>query len=342
MADKNLHDIKIDELDNKRKTPLKNILTLLALLFIILVISVVITKLILNTDEKEEFDNNITTERTTPESGESPSDSLMGTAGAAIAGATGAAIATTNSATESAKNGANSVADGAKDTAKDVAEDAKATKENLANSAKDTANSVANATKEVKSDAKDTKDAVKDGAKNLDINNALKDQERSTSKTKVPLRDHQPVKAVKELDNAKKNADTKSTTPKSSTTKSHTSSRGSSTKSSSHANAHSDKVIVKRNSSTKKSSSHTSHTSSKGSTVSKLPKGFYIKVGTFSNTTKVIKEIKKTGLNYKLVKTKNGKLTRAYIGRFSSKQSAKTYLNRAKKVSASAFIYEEK
>ena len=58
MADKNLHDIKIDELDSPKKTPLKNILTLLALLFIILVISVVITKLILNTDEGSTIENN--------------------------------------------------------------------------------------------------------------------------------------------------------------------------------------------------------------------------------------------------------------------------------------------
>ncbi|CAA6803549.1 MAG: Unknown protein [uncultured Sulfurovum sp.] len=58
MADKNLHDIKIDELDSPKKTPLKNILTLLALLFIILVISVVITKLILNTDEGSSIENN--------------------------------------------------------------------------------------------------------------------------------------------------------------------------------------------------------------------------------------------------------------------------------------------
>lgn len=58
MSDKNLHDIKIDELDSPKKTPLKNILTLLALLFIILVISVVITKLILNTDEGTSIENN--------------------------------------------------------------------------------------------------------------------------------------------------------------------------------------------------------------------------------------------------------------------------------------------
>jgi cell division septation protein DedD len=61
MPDKNLHDIKIDELDSPKKTPLKNILTLLALLFIILVISVVITKLILNTDEGSTIENNNST-----------------------------------------------------------------------------------------------------------------------------------------------------------------------------------------------------------------------------------------------------------------------------------------
>ena len=58
MAEKNLHDIKIDEIKSSKKTPLKNILTLLALLFIILVISVFITKLILNTDEGSTFENN--------------------------------------------------------------------------------------------------------------------------------------------------------------------------------------------------------------------------------------------------------------------------------------------
>jgi len=58
MADKNLHDIKIDELDSPKKTPLKNIMTLIALLFIILVISIVITKLILNTDEGSIIENN--------------------------------------------------------------------------------------------------------------------------------------------------------------------------------------------------------------------------------------------------------------------------------------------
>jgi cell division septation protein DedD len=55
MADQNLHDIKIDELDSPKKTSLKNILTLVALLFIIFAISVVITQLILNTDDNKEL-----------------------------------------------------------------------------------------------------------------------------------------------------------------------------------------------------------------------------------------------------------------------------------------------
>jgi len=58
MADKNLHDIKIDELGNSKKTPLRNILTLLALLFIILVISVFITRLILNPDDGSVLESN--------------------------------------------------------------------------------------------------------------------------------------------------------------------------------------------------------------------------------------------------------------------------------------------
>ncbi|HHD75678.1 MAG TPA: hypothetical protein ENK82_06865 [Campylobacterales bacterium] len=61
MADQNLHDIKIDELDSPKKTSLKNILTLVALLFIIFAISVVITQLILNTDDNSTIESNTST-----------------------------------------------------------------------------------------------------------------------------------------------------------------------------------------------------------------------------------------------------------------------------------------
>jgi cytoskeletal protein RodZ len=50
MESKNLNDIVIEDADSNKKAQLKNILTLLALLFIILVISIVITKLILGSD----------------------------------------------------------------------------------------------------------------------------------------------------------------------------------------------------------------------------------------------------------------------------------------------------
>jgi len=45
MENKNLNDIIIEDAETSKGNQLKNILTLLALLFIILVISIVITKL---------------------------------------------------------------------------------------------------------------------------------------------------------------------------------------------------------------------------------------------------------------------------------------------------------
>ena len=92
MEDKNLHDIKIDDLGKEKKTPLKNILTLLALLFIILVISVVITKIILGTDDGKTIENNVTKSELTTESEESNA-SLSGSSAALLA--TGAAVAAT-------------------------------------------------------------------------------------------------------------------------------------------------------------------------------------------------------------------------------------------------------
>lgn len=294
MADKNLHDIKIDEAETKKKTPLKNILTLLALLFVILVISVVITKLILNTDDVDSMDSNYTSEQT-----EEGSSSMATAAGVAIAGAAGTIAATANSASEGTKNAANGVKD--------------ATNDGVKNSATEATKDVKNAVK-----APNPKD-VKNTVKAPNINNALKERETSGSKTKVTLRDHQPVKTVKELKHT--TSSTKKAPTKTST----------STKSSSHKNT--DKV-VKRNSSS--SSKH-----SVGSTVSKLSHGFYIKIGTYKNTKTAVSRIKKTGLDYKLVKTSNG-LTRVYIGRFSTKGSAQSKLKKAKTVNPSAFIYEEK
>jgi cell division protein FtsN len=54
MENKNLNDIIIEDAETSKGNQLKNILTLLALLFIILVISIVITKLILGGDDNDE------------------------------------------------------------------------------------------------------------------------------------------------------------------------------------------------------------------------------------------------------------------------------------------------
>ena len=292
MADKNLHDIKIDELDTKKKTPLKNILTLLALLFIILVISVVITKLILNNDDEDvdAIDGNYTS--TQIEESKDGNSHVAAGAAALAAGAAGTMLATANSATDGAKNTLNSAT-------------------------QNTVNGVKNATDATEESAKNTLNATTESAENAikdpNINNALKDKHVSGSKTKVTLRDHQPVKTVKELKHT------------SSATKylTHSSSRNSS---------HTKKAVTQRNSSTKHSV---------GRTVGKLSNGFYIKVGTYKNTKTAIAKIKQTGLDYRLVKTNNG-LTRVYIGRFSNKKSALSNLRKAKNVSSSAYIYEVK
>ena len=322
MADKNLHDIKIDELDNKKKTPLKNILTLLALLFIILVISVVITKLILNTgDDVDAIDGNYSSAVAETEEARDGGSNVAAGAAALAAGAAGTIAATANSATEGAKNTLNSATQNAKNAVSNTAEGLKntasATAESVKNTANATADSVKNTANATAENAKNTANATADSAKNAikdpNINNALKDKHVSGSKTKVTLRDHQPVKTVKEL---KHTSSTKNSP-------SHSASRNSS---------HTTKNVVKRSSSSKHSV---------GKTVGKLSRGFYIKVGTYKNTKTAIAKIKKTGLDYRLVKTKNG-LTRVYIGRFSNKRGALSNLRKAKNVSSSAYIYEVK
>ena len=102
MAEKNLHDIKIDELDSSKKTPLKNILTLLALLFIILVISVVITKLILNTDEGQDINESVSKSKIATEIGAEANQSGSLLTNGALA--TTAAVATTAAAIPTIKH----------------------------------------------------------------------------------------------------------------------------------------------------------------------------------------------------------------------------------------------
>lgn len=245
MAEKNLHDIKIDDLESSKKTPLKNILTLLALLFIILVISVVITKLILN-DEDSEIDNNVTTSGiTTPAitEGDSNSNSALAT-GALVAGATGAAVvAATTTSTATTPTSAITAPN---------------------------------------------------------ITNVLKERNASSSKTKVTLRDHQPVSTTKKVVEKKVTRVTpKKVVPKKVVVKKVTPK----------------KVVVKKETPKKSIGSY-----------NPTP-GYYIKVGTFKDISNAVKKVEKTTLNYKLIKTKNDKtMTRVLIGPFSSEDAAKSHL----------------
>ena len=96
MENKNLNDIVIEDADSSKKAQFKNILTLLALLFIILVISIVITKLILGNDDENSDLNYIKTENvvdgTSEANASNASTSTLAVAGVAAAGA---ALATT-------------------------------------------------------------------------------------------------------------------------------------------------------------------------------------------------------------------------------------------------------
>jgi len=255
MADKNLHDIKIDDLDNPKKTPLKNILTLLALLFIILVISVAITRLILNTDEDGSSETNSSMNAAIVETDDeknTENSTATTTAGLAAAAVAGSMLANGTSLTE----------------------------RNVSATTKDSSS-----TESKKDDASDTK----------------KD---SGSKIKASLREHVPVKA-KEVTAPKKHTPIPKK-PKPVVKK---------------APSHSDKQYIdKVVSSSKKSSSSHSHLGEKRA-------GHYIKVGTFKDTSTAVSKIKKTGLDYILIKPKNDKtMTRVLIGPFKSNWGAKQHL----------------
>ena len=260
MADKNLHDIKIDELDSPKKTPLKNILTLLALLFIILVISVVITRLILGTDSSKEIEDS----------------------------ATPAGLATAEVQTDKNESLSSSLSDG--------------TKAALA------ATTVA------------TTVAVASNAKKVPvISNIL--ERNNSSRTKAPLRTHEPVKAVKEVKKA----------PKTYKTPKHTSSKA--PKSTKHTSTpkkeYSDKVVIKKHVVKKSSTSHT--TSYLGGKYKKLSRSYYIQVGSYKNTKTIINSIKKQNFNYSLQKVEgNSDITRVFVGPFFSQAQAEKNLSKVK------------
>ncbi len=271
MADKNLHDIKIDELDSPKKTPLKNILTLLALLFIILVISVVITRLILGTDGNKEIEESTNS----------------------------ATLATTNEV-QSDKNEttASSLSDG--------------TKAALATTTAAAAATVASTAKKVPV-----------------ISNIL--ERNNSSRTKTPLRTHEPVKPVKEVKEVAKKAPKTYKTPKHTSTKTpikvtkHTTTP---------KKTYADKVVVKKSSTKKhvaKKSSTTSSASYLGGKQKKLTRSYYIQVGSYQNTKTILSKVKKQNFNYALQPVDgNSELTRVFVGPFFSQAQAEKNLSKVK------------
>jgi cell division protein FtsN len=117
MESKNLNDIVIEDNDNQKKAQLKNILTLLALLFIILVISIVITKLILGSDEENsgitDIEGNKTELTQSSDSSSALSDgATAATVATTAALATGAAVlATSGSKDDKVKESSSSLKD---------------------------------------------------------------------------------------------------------------------------------------------------------------------------------------------------------------------------------------
>jgi cell division septation protein DedD len=257
MADKNLHDIKIDDLDSPKKTPLKNILTLLALLFIILAISVVITKLIINTDDEgKEVDTNA--------------------------------------------NPTELVADSSSITDKDNEGEKNSTGSSIATTA-----SVATAL------------AVPT------VSNIL--ERNLTSVTKVPLRTHTPKERTVVKNKEPKKIHVSSKTPKKST--------------STHKKEYIDKVVAKK--AAKKYTSVKKHTPVKKKTTTAsylgghqkaVTNSYYIKVGTYRDTSTIVNKVKKNKFNYSLVKLKDDKtLTQVYVGPFYSENQAEKVMPKVQK-----------
>ncbi len=266
MADKNLHDIKIDELDSPKKTPLKNILTLLALLFIILVISVVITKLILNTDEDQEVEN-----------------------------------------------------------ATDIP--------TLSANIKDDTNSTANT--DDKNSTVTTTTAAAAAVAAVAAPTVANVLERNlTSRTKVPLRTHNPVKEVKKditpktpTATPKKYKAPKHTyvahtkVPKKHTTTVHTQAP---------KKAYIDKVVTKK-STTAKSTTSSKKASYLGGHLKKLTNSYYIKVGSYRDTSTVVRKIKKSNFNYSITKLKDDRtISRVLVGPFFSENEAQKNIAKVK------------
>ena len=276
MADKNLHDIKIDELDSPKKTPLKNILTLLALLFIILVISVVITRLILGTDGSKEVEES----------------------------ATPAGLATEVQADKN-ESLATNLTDGTKATL-------------AAATAATTA-------------------VVASGAKKVPvISNIL--ERNNSSRTKTPLRTHEPVKPVKEVKKLVTTTPKTYKTPKHTSSSKHTTVTKKHTSSTKHASTpkkeYADKIVVKKHTTKKyvsKKSSTTHSANYLGGKKKKLTRSYYIQVGSYKKTKTILSKIRRQNFNYSLQSVDGKKdLTRVFVGPFISQSQAEKNLSKVK------------
>ncbi len=104
MESKNLNDIVIEDNDNSKKAQLKNILTLLALLFIILVISIVITKLILGNDGENNESISTANSSSITDTTNGDASTAAAVVGTTAALGTAAVLANRGSSSDSAKS----------------------------------------------------------------------------------------------------------------------------------------------------------------------------------------------------------------------------------------------
>ncbi len=184
METKNLNDIVIEDAETSKGNQLKNILTLLALLFIILVISIVITKLILGGDDSDET-SHLRADGTVQELGESNLTGMASNGLASASNGIGNGVAVAGAALAGA---ATTVALTSKNS------------EDKGNDKKETTHNGTSATSDSKM--------------------PLLAERNSTSRTKEPLRTEQPTKSTTTKSASHETSSTKHvahTTPKKST-----------------------------------------------------------------------------------------------------------------------------
>ena len=292
MAEKNLHDIKIDELGSSKKTPLRNILTLLALLFIILVISIFITRLILKTDDGSTFENNASTSEKllTLNDGNKTADTKSETA---------------NTSTHEANN----------DSKKD--DDKKETTAATAKAPTTSSNVIErNLTSAIKAPLTSHEPKVMRTYKEPKKNSTPKVAQHNEPKKTVVK--HTTVKHTTVKHTTIKHTSThpkKEYIDKVVATK-HT------TSSSKHVSTSNSKHT---------STANSKHASYLGGHEKKVTNSFYIKVGTYRDVSSVLSKIKRNHFNYALVKVENDKtLTRVLVGPFFSRNQANGQLSKVK------------